>query len=247
MRIVIIEDEKPAARLLVRILEELGYKVEQVLYSVVDAIQWFSKNSEPDLILADVQLSDGVSFDIFDVVEIKCPIVFVTAYDQYALKAFKLNSIDYLLKPIEKEDLKSAINKLHTRGLNTIAGLSEIKNYFQKDNYIKRFVIKLGMQIKLVAIEDVVCVFREDRGIYIHTNEGRSYLLDDSSIENVVETLDPKVFYRVNRKQVVALSFIKEILQLSTSRLKIVLESYKDEVIVSRERVTEFKVWLTNN
>ncbi|MEC4113734.1 LytTR family DNA-binding domain-containing protein [Myroides pelagicus] len=247
MNIVVIEDEKPAARLLIRELEKIGLTVQETLYSVGEAIPWFIQHEHPDLIFADIQLADGLSLEIFEQVEIKSSIVFVTSFDHYAVKAFKLNSIDYLLKPIEPSELLGAINKYKAQQRNTSEIVQVLRGSFGGTNYAKRLMIKVGMQIKMVLVDEVVCFYREDRGIYISTVDGRLHLLEENSIDAVIKVVDPAKFYRVNRYQVVCIDYIEQITQLSTSRLKLSMKNYTDEVIVSRERVSEFKSWLARN
>ena len=250
MNIIIIEDEKPAARLLQRKLEKLDIKVEVMLHSVEEAISWFSTNNHPDLIFLDIQLSDGLSFEIFQKIDIKSAVIFTTAYDEYALQAFKLNSIDYLLKPIDEEELEIAVSKFKERfpKKETIQlDFDQIKKMFSNPSathYKKRFTIKLGQQLKMINIEDVECFYSENKGTYLHTFENRNYLLDNT-LEQLETELDPKDFYRVSRKFIIPMQSIKEIQMHSNSRLKIILPTYKDdEVIVSREKVQEFKAWL---
>ena len=250
MKIIIIEDEKPAARLLQRKVEKLGLQVNTLLHSVEESINWFKSNAHPDLIFLDIQLSDGLSFEIFEKIEIKSAVIFTTAYDEYALRAFKLNSIDYLLKPIDEEDLAIAISKFNTQfQKSSIASLDfeMIKKMLVNPadkSYKKRFTIKMGQQLKMIAIEEVECFYSENKGTYLHTFDNRDYLLDNT-LEQLETELDPKDFYRVSRKFIVPMKGIKEIQIHSNSRLKVILPSYKDdEVIVARERVNDFKDWL---
>ncbi len=250
MKAIIIEDEKPAARMLLRKLERLDISVEIMLHSVSQAVAWFSVNEHPELIFLDIQLSDGLSFEIFEKVDIKSAIIFTTAYDEYALRAFKHNSIDYLLKPIDDDDLELAISKYKSRNIpdkNSTLDIAMIRNLFvsaQEPEYKARFSVKIGDHIKIIPIEDVEVIFSENKGSYIHTKEGRSYLIDNP-LDIIEKELNPKTFFRVSRKHIVALSAIKDIIVYSNSRLKLTLKSYgKDEVIVSRERVGEFKEWL---
>lgn len=250
MNIIIIEDEKPAARLLQRKLEKLKIKVDILLHSVEEAIDWFSKNEHPDLIFLDIQLSDGLSFEIFEKIEIKSAIIFTTAYDEYALKAFKFNSIDYLLKPIDEEDLEIAIAKFQDRlpkREKLQIDFEEIKkmlsNPFEK-NYKKRFTIKIGQHLKVISTDEIECFFSENKGTYIHTFDNRNYLLE-STLEILEQELDPAEFYRVSRKFIIPMKAVKEIILYSNSRLKVILPSYNaEEVIVSREKVSDFKNWI---
>ena len=250
MRTIIIEDEKPAARLLQRKLEKLNITAEVMLHSVEESVEWFLNNEHPDLIFLDIQLSDGLSFEIFEKVAIKSAIVFTTAYDEYALKAFKLNSIDYLLKPIDEDDLEVAIEKYKSR-IPKIESLNvdfeQIKrmlsNPFEK-NYKKRFTVKIGQHLKVIAVEEIECFFSENKGTYIHTTENRNYLIE-STLELLEQDLDPVSFFRISRKFIIPMRAIKEIVLYSNSRLKIILPTYKDdEVVVSREKVSDFKNWI---
>ena len=250
MNIIIIEDEKPAARLLQRKVEKLGLQVATLLHSVEESITWFQSNPHPDLIFLDIQLSDGLSFEIFEKIDIKSAVIFTTAYDEYALRAFKLNSIDYLLKPIDEDDLETAVNKFKARN-STLPNLSLDFEMIKKmlvnpidRTYKKRFTIKMGQQLKMIAVEEVECFFSENKGTYLHTFDNRDYLLD-STLEQLETELDPADFYRVSRKFIIPMKAIKEIQLHSNSRLKVILPTYKDdEVIVARERVNEFKDWL---
>ncbi|UWY28179.1 LytTR family DNA-binding domain-containing protein [Flavobacterium sp. TR2] len=251
---LIIEDEKPAARLLQRKLEKLDVTVETMLHSVEESVQWFENNPHPDLIFLDIQLSDGLSFEIFEKIDIKSAIIFTTAYDEYALKAFKLNSIDYLLKPIDEDDLETAVSKYKSRLPKATAESSNMQldfeqirqmlsNPFEK-TYKKRFTVKIGQHLKVITTEEIECFFSENKGTYIHTYENRDYLID-STLEILEQELDKKDFFRVSRKFIVPLKAIKEIQVYTNSRLKVILPSYKDdEVIVSREKVQDFKAWL---
>jgi two-component system response regulator LytT len=254
MTTIIIEDEKPAARLLQRKLEKLQINVTVLLHSVEEAIEWFSNHPHPNLIFLDIQLSDGLSFAIFEAVEIKSAIIFTTAYDEYALRAFKLNSIDYLLKPIDEDDLEIAVNKYKSRvpekapenpslALDFEAIKRMLTNPFEK-NYKKRFTLKIGQHLKVISVDEIECFYSENKGTYLHTFDNRDYLLE-TTLEVLEQELDPAVFYRISRKFIIPLKAIKEIVVYSNSRLKIILPTYKaEEVIVSREKVADFKNWI---
>ncbi|MEN9876228.1 MAG: hypothetical protein RLZZ529_1225 [Bacteroidota bacterium] len=250
MKIIIIEDEKPAARLLQRKIEKLGYGITTLLHSVEESLEWFQNNDHPDLIFLDIQLSDGLSFEIFEQIDIKSAVIFTTAYDAYALRAFKLNSIDYLLKPIDEEELATAISKFANQfQVNSVSNLDfeaikrMLVNPISKE-YRKRFSVKIGQQIKVIDVVEIECLYSENKGTYIHTLDNRDYLID-SSLEVVEAELDPKDFFRISRKYIIPLQSVKEIQLYSNSRLKISLPTYKaDEVIVARERVSDFKEWL---
>ena len=250
MNVIIIEDEKPAARRLSRMLTVLGVQTNHMLHSVEESIAWFENNEHPDLIFLDIQLSDGLSFEIFEHIAISSAIVFTTAYDEYALKAFKLNSIDYLLKPIDEDELKVAVEKYKNQQIKQ----SDVQLNFESIRkllinpidrvYKKRFTIKIGQHLKIISIGDVECFYSENKGTYLYSKSNRNYLLD-FPLEKVLTELDPEHFFRVNRTFIVQLSAIKDIVAYSNSRLKIVLNTFSEtEIIVSRERVKEFKNWI---
>lgn len=250
MNVLIIEDEKPAARRLNRMLAELDIEVQQMLHSVEESLNWLQNNPHPDLIFLDIQLSDGLSFEIFEEIEVKSAIIFTTAYDEYALKAFKLNSIDYLLKPIDDDELGAAVNqfkKQQPKQSDVQVNLDDIRKLLINPvdrKFKKRISIKVGQHIKIIHIDEVECFYSENKSTYIHTKENRNYLLDNS-LENWQEQLDPESFFRVNRTFIVHINAIKDIIAYSNSRLKLILHSYKDsEIIVSRERVKDFKNWI---
>jgi DNA-binding LytR/AlgR family response regulator len=221
-----------------------------MLHSVTEAVEWFKNNEHPELIFLDIQLSDGLSFEIFENVEIKSAIIFTTAYDEYALKAFKLNSVDYLLKPIDDEELKKAVDKFSSNRVEKDSGyikVEDIQKMFQRSNqkeYKKRFTIQVGQHLKIVEISDVCCFYSENKGSYLHTNSDRSYLLD-LSLEKLEKDLDPEKFFKISRKFIVNLNAIKDIISYSNLRLEVKLDCFnKHQLIVSRERVKLFKEWL---
>ena len=250
MNVIIIEDEKPSARRLQRMLKALDVEAETLLHSVEESIEWFQNNPHPDLIFLDIQLSDGLSFEIFEAIDVKSAIIFTTAYDEYALQAFKLNSIDYLLKPIDEDELKVAINqykgttqqqKAVTLDFNDIKKL--LVNPIERE-YKKRFSVKVGQHLKLINIEDIECIYSENKGTYAYTVEGRNYLLDQT-LDQLEDELEPHVFYRISRKFYVNINAIKDIISYTNSRLQIKLNHYNEQdVIVARERVKDFKSWL---
>lgn len=250
MNVIIIEDEKPAARRLSRLLAEQDIEVSTMLHSVDESIEWFQNNPHPDLIFLDIQLSDGLSFEIFDLVEVKSAIIFTTAYDEYALQAFKLNSIDYLLKPIDDEELESAVKKYRNfkpENQKISVDFNDIKkllvNPLERE-YKKRFTVKVGQHLKIINADDVECFYSENKGTYAATSDGRNYLLD-TTLEQLEEELSPEMFFRVSRKFYVNVNHIGDIISYTNSRLQIKLNRFNEqEIIVSRERVKDFKLWL---
>ena len=250
MKTIIIEDEKPSARRLGRLLQAIGVKVSVMLHSVEESIVWFGKNQHPDLIFLDIQLSDGLSFEIFDKVEIKSFVIFTTAYDEYALQAFKLNSIDYLLKPIDEEDLEKAVNKyrsLQPKATKLTLDFDDVKRLLvnpMEREYKKRFTARVGQHLKIINASDVECFYSENKGTYAATLDGRNYLID-TTLENLETELSPKIFFRVSRKFFVNVDHVKDIVSYTNSRLQIKLNRFSEaEIIVSRERVQDFKLWL---
>lgn len=250
MHVIIIEDEKPSARRLQRMLDKLDVDAQIMLHSVEEAIMWFENNAHPDLIFLDIQLSDGLSFEIFEAVEVKSAIIFTTAYDEYALQAFKFNSIDYLLKPIDEVELERAIKKYQEnlpKQQQVTLDFSDIKKLLVNPierAYKKRFSVKVGQHLKLINIDEIECFYSENKGTYLHTSEGRNYLLD-TTLEQLETELEPQTFFRINRKFFVNIHAIKDMVSYTNSRLQIKLHSYKEqEVVVARERVKDFKNWL---
>lgn len=250
MNIIIIEDEKPSARRLQRMLSALNMETDVMLHSVEESIDWFKNNKHPELIFLDIQLSDGLSFEIFEAIDIKSSVIFTTAYDEYALQAFKLNSIDYLLKPIDEDDLKKAVEKFNERmpkQQSVTLDFNDIKkllvNPIERE-YKKRFSVKVGQHLKLINSDDIECFYSENKGTYVFTNEGRNYLLD-STLEQIEAELEPKNFFRVSRKFFVNINAIKDMISYTNSRLQVKLNTFNEQdIIVARERVKDFKDWL---
>ena len=249
MNVIIIEDEKPSARKLQRMLGVLNITADVMLHSVEESIEWLSNNEHPDLVFLDIQLSDGLSFEIFDVITLHSAVIFTTAYDEYALKAFKLNSVDYLLKPIDEIELKNAVEKFEKRFKTAqptldISAIKDLLRTTEATTFKTRFTSKIGQHIKVLHVVDADCFYSENKGTYLYNSEKRNYLLE-TTLEDLERDLDPKKFFRVNRKFIVSFKAIDDILSYSNSRLKIKLKHYKEqEIIVSRERVKDFKTWL---
>ncbi len=248
---LIVEDEKPSARRLKRMVETIKLKVLDVVYSVEEAILWFQENTHPDLVFLDIQLSDGLSFEIFDEVIVQSSIIFTTAYDEYALKAFKLKSIDYLLKPIDPDELERAVIKFKSQLASPNVqldynALKTLLNFSEQTAFKQRFTTKVGQHLKIFNITDIECFYSENKGTYLHTTSNRSYLMD-TTLEQLEDELDPTFFYRVSRKFFVNIAAIKDIISYTNSRLELKLLHFDaSEVIVSREKVKDFKLWLEN-
>jgi DNA-binding LytR/AlgR family response regulator len=251
MNIVIIEDEPQAAQRLVTLVNELipAATIVAKMDSVKKSVQWLKNNPAPDLLLMDIQLADGISFQIFEQVDVKSPVIFTTAYDAYALKAFKVNSIDYILKPVDKTELENALNKLRfvsrtdadTQQLLTNIG-EAVQMLMKK--YKSRFVIKVGEHLKTVEVDSILYFSSQDKATFCVTTDNRSFILDHT-LEQLEEMVDPQIFYRINRKYLVRSGAIQDIISYTNSRLRLVLKGSQDtDVIVARERVQEFKEWL---
>jgi DNA-binding LytR/AlgR family response regulator len=220
-------------------------EVLALLDSISSATSWFRDNEPPDLAFFDIQLADGLSFEIFEKADVICPVIFTTAYDEYALKAFKVNSIDYLLKPIVAEELRAAIEKykrIHEQSYTQINMDNVLKQLTRR--YKNRFVVKVGEHIRSIHVDEVQCFYSMEKASYLQTMEDRHYYLDHS-LEQVESLVDPDHFFRVNRKFLVARDAIKDIISYTNSRLKLSLsQPAEEEIIVSREKVKEFKRWL---
>lgn len=248
MKVLIIEDEQPAALKLIRLLKEIDAEVEimDVLSSVEHSINWLAEHPSPELIFMDIQLEDGISFEIFENCKIHTPVIFTTAYDAYALKAFKVNSVDYLLKPISPDDLKIAMDKyksLHQPIMNYPHLQAIIKQL--QPNIKERFLIKIGEHYISVQAQSINCFYIMERNTFVLTDKGKNYPID-YSLDKIEQLVDPKYFFRVNRNCIVNFSAIQDIISYSSSRLKIVLTCRTDleDILVSRERVAGFKEWM---
>lgn len=244
MKILIIEDEEAAAERLQKQLKSIsdGYQIVEVLDSVEDTINWFLKYPRPDLIFMDVQLSDGVSFEIFRHVEIDTAVIFTTAYDHYAINAFKVNAIDYLLKPIKKEELSKAIQKAivssQPDNLKLLKEINDIK-------FPKRLLIKVGTAIKVIDFEEVAYFFSESKSTYLVNFQRKKYVLD-YSLDKIEKMVDNSIFFRINRKLLVNFKAIDELTTYSKSRVKLKLtpDVVDLDALVSTERASAFKKWL---
>jgi DNA-binding LytR/AlgR family response regulator len=247
MNVIILEDESRAANYLERLIHKVapGMKISAKLESVRDAVPFLSSHTEIDLIFADVQLADGLSFEIFSKVIVKCPIIFTTAYDHYAIEAFKTNGIDYLLKPVEEERLKKAIEKtkMFSSAL-TLDKLLAISNSATGKTYKSRFMVKVGDKIKSIPIEEILAFYSLEKATYLHTISNRDYCID-YSIDQLETLLDPVHSFRINRKYIVSIKACTNILAWTNSRLRLKIEGLSDDdIIVARERVQDFKEWL---
>ncbi len=248
---IIVEDERPSAQRLATQIEKLEFPIKIIasLRSVSEAKGWFKDNSPPDLIFLDIQLGDGTAFDLLEDLDIKTPIIFTTAYDEYAIKAFEFNSIDYLLKPVELNKLSNAVSKLQNIS-DLVDSSNQIQDQFQSvqrivtGDFKKRFLVKLGDQFIPIDTSEIHYFFYDGGSSWIMTSSGKKYLLEQSldQLENLVNPLD---FYRINRQYLLSVRSISEIHAYFNSRLLIKLNPERDDdVIVSRDRVSDFKKWM---
>lgn len=239
IKCIVIEDEKRTANYLCNLLLERDLEVVNVLTSVEESLLWLAQNEAPDLIFSDIELGDGKSFDIFNQLVLDSKIIFVTAYDQYSIEAFKHNSIHYLLKPIKGQDLDQAIEKYQK-----LSSVNQIQK-LQK-NYKNVFLIKSGYQLKTIRIQEIAFVFSELKTTFIRTNKGEKYFLDQS-LENFGKELNPRLFFQINRQMIIHFNAISEMTYYSSTKLKIALNPLVDkEIFVSRDRIKPFKEWLKN-
>ncbi len=241
---VIIEDEKPSARKLERLLSLFpDLELVTTLNSVEEGVEWFQKNPQPDLIFSDIVLGDGLSFDIFEKQPVKSFIIYTTAFDQYTLRAFKLNSIDYLLKPIVEEDLQKAIEKYKSfLPEEKPENISEIKSLIKEEKQkLSRVLVKIGYNLKIVQINDISCFFSENKIVYLQTKE-RSFPTD-FTLDELENVLEESKFFRVNRQFIINSDFIKNIHTSPNYKVELTFQP-EEEITVSRDRVRDFKDWL---
>lgn len=250
MKILIIEDENAAARRLEKLLAEVAPEaaVLQRLDSVEASVLWLQGNPSPDLILLDIHLADGSSFEIFDHVTVTCPIIFTTAYDEFALQAFKVNAVDYLLKPIKTNELAAALDKykrVFKAAAPDYSGLLDTLRKQEGPNYLRRMLIRFGNSIKLVDMADAAYFYTKDKITFLVTRSTGKRFPIDYPLDKLEGLLDPAVFFRINRQFIINVAAIKEMHPYSKSRVKVELEPSTDlETIVSTERSAEFKKWL---
>ena len=256
MNILIVEDEQLAAERLRLMIEQVRGEVEIVaeLELVSDAVSWFGEHSAPDLAFFDIQLGDGLSFEIFEQVEVPCPVIFTTAYDQYALQAFKVHSVDYLLKPVKQADLEAAFaqyDKLApqqkaspTAAVDMQQLMTTLQQLQQPVRHKQRYVVDVGDKMQIVPTTEVAFFYYEHRSSWLRSLGGRKYALD-RTLDEIAEEVDPAQFFRINRQYIISVAGIKQIHTYSNSRLQVELLDGTAPV-VSRERVKEFRAWLSS-
>jgi DNA-binding LytR/AlgR family response regulator len=252
IKVLIIEDEESAAERLVKMIQSLepGFIILDTIVSIKSAVNFFESHPAPDLIFLDIHLADGSSFEIFNHVQVKTPVIFITAYDEFAIKAFKLNSVDYLLKPLKQADLKNAIDKfknLFSKKPEPEVDYFKIAQYISKHNpeYRERLVTRFGGLLKMVNISDAAYFYTENKVTYVRTKANATFALDET-LEELETMLNPKQFFRINRQYIVGINSIDKMLVVSKSRVKLTLNPPAEhETIASTERSSSFKKWLT--
>jgi two-component system, LytTR family, response regulator len=251
LRVLIIEDEAPASEKLERYLQKYSAEISVAakLISVEETVIWLRDHQqEIDLIFMDIQLTDGLSFSVFQQIKVEKPVIFITAFNEYALDAFKVNSIDYLLKPLTYNDLEASLNKLASLKMQlnwAPAQVEAIKTTLgpEAKSYKNRFMVKLGDHIKSITADQISFFFADGRDVYLITNPYRKFIVD-YTLEVLEDMLDPKLFHRINRSYIVNINAVQDVVVYSNSRLKITpVVKWEIEMIVSREKVSEFKNW----
>jgi len=247
--ILIIEDEFHAADRLKKLIAQLTIdcKINGPIDTVEDAVEYFEKGNKSDLIFMDIQLADGISFSIFNQTQVVAPVIFTTAFDEYSLKAFKVNSIDYLMKPIDENELKAALAKFQKLNFN-YNNLDSIqillKNIQKNENYKERFLIKWKDTFSVIKVNDIAYFYSEDSVTFLVDHDGKSHIYDQT-LNQIEQDLNPKKFFRINRKQIVNIKSIFQIHSYFNNRVKLDLRPIIDQdVLVSRDKVKAFKTWL---
>jgi two-component system, LytTR family, response regulator LytT len=248
MKILILEDESLSAEYLSNLLRKYDKKAEiETLDSLENAYSWFLSNPQPDLLMADIHLADGLSLDLFQKINITSPVIFTTAFEQYAIDAFKVNSVDYLLKPFNQDDLSKAMRKYQSISFTgdkiaSNADLDLVKNVSKKHK--NRFLVKVGSSIIFKNTDEIAYFFADDKLVYLVGYDAKNYIVD-YRLEQLEDLLDPHNFYRINRKFMVNINAIQKIKSLFNSRLQVFLKpSFEQEIYISKEKVSEFKSWL---
>lgn len=255
MEVLIIEDEEPAADRLIALIEQYNsdIRILAVLPSISASIKWLSENRQPDLIFLDVHLADGLCFEIFSQVKIQSPIIFCTAYNQYALDAFQLHSIDYILKPVQYEKLEKSLQKRDNMLGHSKPQLPEIDLnklvkaiQFQKQTYKTRFMVKIGVKIKPIKIEQIAYFFSSNKLTLLVDKDGRNFPVD-YSLDDLMSLLDPDLFFHINRKLIIHIDAVHEIHPYFKGRLKLILTPPLEDgsdIVISSQKTPHFKIWL---
>jgi two-component system response regulator LytT len=252
MKVLIVEDEELAVKKLLKTLNAVDDSVDVVgmTDSIRNTVEWLQKNAQPDLILMDIELADGQSFEIFNLTDVKSPVIFTTSYDEYALKAFKVNSVDYLLKPIQQDELEAALEKYKKMRHESRTDLSidnlvkELQQKLQPKEYRKRFLVKHGQKLVSVDVDDIAYFYSDGRLNFFRTEDNRKFVVD-YTMDELEDMLNPERYFRISRSFYVSVDSIDKIEDYFGNRLMLQLKPAVDkEALVSRERVTDFKKWM---
>jgi two-component system LytT family response regulator len=247
MKVLIVEDEKPASENLIEELQAIDDKIDVVAdcYSVDETVRWLSNNPQPDLILMDIHLSDGLSFNIFKACEVTCPVIFTTAYDKYLAQAFEYSSIDYLLKPISQDKLKNAIRKYKTLRNHFVSNRDQVPNPLRKRS---RILVRKGVEFQTVRVEDAGYFFTEHKLIFLVDKDSRKYMAEKNNLSELEEELDKNIFYRANRKYIINANYIRRFKPLERSKISVELTlPVNEEIIISQENAASFKKWIAQS
>ena len=256
MKVLIVEDEVLAIRKLQHTLASLESDIEVVgtADSIAGTVEWLETHSSPDLILMDIELTDGQSFEIFNRIEVQSPVIFTTSYDEFALKAFKVNSVDYLLKPVQKDELAAAIEKFRNLQVNRAGNkasespitelVKELQQTLQQKEFRSRFLVRQGQKLVSIEVSSIAYFYSDEKLNFFTTCDGKNYIVD-YTIDEIENMTDPARYFRIGRGFMVAINSIDQIHDYFGNRLKLLLKPVSTkEVIVSREKVTDFKKWL---
>jgi two-component system, LytTR family, response regulator LytT len=252
MQILIVEDEELAVKKLQKTLESVDAAaiICGITDSIESTVEWLQQNPTPDLVLMDIELADGQSFEIFNLTEVKCPVIFTTSYDEYALKAFKVNSVDYLLKPVQKEELQAALTKFKKLQPGNKTDISidiivkELQQKLQPKEYRKRFLVKHAQKLVSIEVNDIAFFYSDGRLNFFKTHDNRKFVVD-YTMDELEDMLDQDKFYRISRSFYVSINSVEKIDDYFGNRLILGLKPSVDkEALVSREKVTDFKKWM---
>jgi two-component system, LytTR family, response regulator LytT len=252
MKVLIIEDEELAVKKLQKTLLAVDPQAEiaGITGSIQESVNWFRENPAPDIVLMDIELADGQSFEIFNQAEVLCPVIFTTSYDEYTLKAFKVNSVDYLLKPVQKEELEAALSKFKRlkeggKGNVSIDHLvRELQQKLQPKDYRKRFLVKLGQKLVSVDVDEICYFYSDGRINFFKTRDNKKFVVD-YTMDELEEMLDPALYFRISRSFFVSVNCIEKMDDYFGHRLILNLKPVSEkEAIVSREKVSDFKKWM---
>jgi len=252
MKVLIVEDEELAVKKLLKTLSSVDDTVDVIgmTDSIKNTVEWLQQNQQPDLILMDIELADGQSFEIFNLTDVKSPVIFTTSYDEYALKAFKVNSVDYLLKPVQSEELQAALNKFKKmkaasgNDLQLDSLVKQLQQKLQPKEYRKRFLVKHGQKLVSIEVDEIAYFYSDGRLNFFKTEDNRKFVVD-YTMDELEDMLDPEKYFRISRSFYVSVGSIDKIDDYFGNRLMLQLKPEVDkEALVSRERVTEFKKWM---